>query len=117
MIQRYVLVAIAVFISACATSGTEAREPVAVVENPETSSDAAVEEQLEVAEVPQVRVTPNMPPPAREHCRRETEVGSRRVKRVCRTQAEMDQEQEEAKQTLDELQRMRDIQKSLDQLL
>ena len=116
MIRRYVLVVTVVFISACATSGPQATEAVADVGSPVTSSNPAAEQQLEVAEVPEVAVSANIPAPAREFCRRETEIGSRRVKRVCRTQAEMDLAQEEAKQTLDELQRMRDVRKSLDEL-
>ena len=112
-------------IAACATSSPPAPEPVATVVKPatevtkpvaEVTQPAASEdstaggEGLEVVAVPEVpKVVHNAPPPEMK-CRREKELGSRRIKRVCQTVAEAELSQDEAEDALKRLQRMKDIQ-------
>ncbi len=123
MIQRYAVVAAFFWIAACAGSSPQAPEPVADAGQPVSpiepvnpiepvtsskSTDAG--EQLEVVEVPQVHVTAHTSAPPELICHCEQELGSRRIKRVCRTKSEIDQMQDEAEQTLDRFRNMRDTQ-------
>lgn len=111
MNRRYIIAAALLGIAACATSGPEAPEPDANAGNPVTNSaSTAAEEPLEVVEVPQVPLSANIPAPAKVSCRRETEIGSRRVKRVCRTRSEIDKAQAAAEDALDDMQKMQDLQ-------
>ncbi len=112
-------------IAACSTSSPPAPEPVAAVVEPaaevtkpvpEVTQPAASEdptareEGLEVVAVPEVpKVVHNSPPPEMK-CRREKELGSRRIKRVCQTVAEAELSQDEAEDALKRLQHMKDIQ-------
>ncbi len=124
-IHRFIVSAAFFCIAACSTSGPPASEPVAAVVEPATevtkpvaevtqpavSEDStAGEEGLEVVAVPEVpKVMHNAPPPEVK-CRREKELGSRRIKRVCQTVAEAEQSQEEAEDALKRFQHMKDIQ-------
>ena len=111
MYQRYVITVAFLGIAACATSSPEALAPGANGRNPvASSSPTTAEEQLEVVKVPEVPASANIPEPPKEICRRESEIGSRRMKRVCRTPSEVNQAQSEAEDTLDDLQRMQEIQ-------
>ena len=112
-------------IAACTTSSPPAPEPVATVVKPATevtkpvakvtqpaaSEDStAGKEGLEVVAVPEVpKVVHNAPPPEMK-CRREKELGSRRIKRICQTVAEAEQSEAEAEETLKRFQHMKDIQ-------
>jgi len=103
---RFVLAAAFFGIAACATSGPDAPEPSANPETPVASSKStAAEDQFEDVEVPRVPVATNLPPPPKVTCKRVTELGSRRSKRICRTQAEIDQTEAEAADTLEDLQK------------
>ena len=122
MIRRFILAAAILGIAACAASTPPAPEPVAQTAMPAmpaepvaSSSSTSSGDQLEVVAVPEVPLAGHRSPPPEVTCRREQEIGSRRVKKICRTQSEMDLEQNEAKQSLDELQRIRDVQKALDE--
>ena len=122
MIRRFILAAAILGIAACAASTPPAPEPVAQTAKPAepagpvaSSSSTSSGDQLEVVAVPEVPLAGHTSPPPEVTCYREQELGSRRIKRICRTQAEMDLEQDEAKQTLDELRRIRDLQKALDE--
>ncbi len=123
MIQRYIVAAAFFCIAACTTASPQAPEPVADAGQPVSpiepvnpiepvtsskSTDAG--EQLEVVEVPQVHVTAHNSAPPKVICHREQELGSRRIKRVCRTQSEIDQLQDAAEETLDSFRNMRDTQ-------
>ncbi len=124
-IHRFTVVAAFFCIAACSTSSPPAPEPVATAvkpvaevtkrvaeaTQPVVSEDStAGEEGLEVVEVPEVpKVVHNAPPPEMK-CRREKELGSRRIKRVCQTVAEAEQSQAEAEDTLKRFQHMKDIQ-------
>ncbi|MEN8132765.1 MAG: hypothetical protein ABFS45_21805 [Pseudomonadota bacterium] len=113
MNRRFVVAAAFFGIAACATSSPEAPEPVANAGNPVTNSNpTAAEEQFEVVEVPEVPIAANMPAPVKVTCRRETEIGSRRVKRICRTRSEIDQTEAAAQDTLNDLQKMQDLQRT-----
>ena len=75
--------------------------------NPATSSKPAVSgDQFEDVEVPNVPVATNLPPPPKVTCKRVTEIGSRRSKRICRTQAQIDQAEAEADEPLKDLQKI-----------
>jgi hypothetical protein len=124
-IHRFTLAAAFFCIAACSTSSPPAPEPVATVVKPatevtkplaEVTQPAASEdstagvEGLEVVAVPEVpKVVHNAPPPEVK-CRREKELGSRRIKRVCQTVAEAELSQDEAEDALKRLQHMKDIQ-------
>ena len=111
MYKRYAIAAAFLGIAACATLKPEAPKSAANAGGPVAGNIQIVtEEQLDVVDVPEVPISANMPPPAKETCRRESEIGSRRMKRICRTQSEANQTQTEAKDTLDELQRIQDLQ-------
>ncbi len=112
MNQRYVVAAAFFGIAACATSSPEAPEPGASAGNPVTNSNStAVEETLDIVEVPEVPISANIPAPAKVTCRRETEIGSRRVKRICRTRSEIDKTQAAAQDTLNDLHKTLDLQR------
>ena len=120
MIRRFILAAAILGIAACAASTPPApvaqtAKPAMPAEPVASSSSTSSGDQLEVVAVPEVPLAGHSSPPPEVTCYREQELGSRRIKRICRTQAEMDLEQDEAKQTLDELQRIRDVQKALDE--
>jgi hypothetical protein len=114
MIQRYILAAAFFCIAACATSSPQAPEPrvdTAKTAEPVASSSSTVaEDQFEVVAVPEVPQWANTTPPPEVTCRRETEIGSRRVKRICRTQSESDQVKDAAEDTLERLRHMKDVQ-------
>ena len=113
MIRRYVIFAAITGIGACAATSPEMTEDHASVAKPATDSNtAAAEDQIVVVEVPKVPMSANRPGPAKTTCRRETPIGSRRAKRICRTQSEIDKSQAAAQKTLDDLQSTQDIQRS-----
>jgi hypothetical protein len=123
--HRFTVAAAFFCIAACSTASPPAPEPVATVVKPtaevtkpvaEATHPAVSEqstasgEQLEVVAVPEVpKVVHNAPPPEVK-CRREKELGSRRIKRVCQTVAEAEQSQDEAEDALKRFQHMKDIQ-------
>ena len=117
--RRYAVTAAFFGIAACATSVPESPEPVAEAEI--SATEAAVAEQdltvaekdLEVVEVPDVPLVAIAPPPPVVTCRNERKLGSRRVMRVCRTQAEIDRAQTAAEDTLNSLQGMQTLQRTL----
>jgi hypothetical protein len=124
-IHRFTVAAAFFCIAACSTSSPPVPEPVATVVKPATevtkpmaevtqpavSEDStAGEKGLEVVAVPEVpKVVHNAPPPEMK-CRREKELGSRRIKRVCQTVTEAEQSQAEAEDALKRFQHMKDIQ-------
>ncbi len=124
-IHRFTVSAAFFCIAACSTSSPPAPEPAATVVKPATEvakpvaevtqpavskNSTASEEGLEVVAVPEVpKVVHNAPPPEMK-CRREKELGSRRIKRVCQTVTEAEQSQAEAEDALKRFQHMKDIQ-------
>ena len=125
IIHRFIVATAFLCIGACSTPGlqpqkpvaevvkpaAEVTQPVAEVTQPAVSEDStAGEDGLEVVAVPEVpKVVHNAPPPEMK-CRREKELGSRRIKRICQTVAEAEQSQAEAEDTLKRFQHMKDIQ-------
>lgn len=75
-----------------------------------SSNSTVAEDEFEVVEVPVVPQWANTSPPPEVTCHSETEIGSRRVKRICRTQSESDQVQDAAEDTLERLRQMKDVQ-------
>jgi hypothetical protein len=105
MNRRYLVAAAFLAIAACATSGPEAPQSAANVENATTNTDTApVEGQLEVADVPEVLVSANIPTREPEAiCRKERRTGSYLAKKVCRTRAQIEEERTAGQNTLEEL--------------
>jgi len=106
MNTRYLITATSLVITACATTGPEAPEPASITENGDRNADtAAVENQLEVVDVPDVPVSANVPPADKVICHKERRTGSHLAKKVCRTQAQTDAEREAGQNTIDNLSR------------
>ncbi len=106
MNTRYLITAIFLGITACATTGPEAPEPASITENADKNADTAVvENQLEVVDVPEVPDSANVPPADKVICHKERRTGTYLAKKVCRTQARMDAEREAGQNTLDNLSR------------
>jgi hypothetical protein len=106
-------------VAACATPSPEpsnpradAGKPVATSEpiDESTSEPTVAEGPLEVVDVPEIPVAAQFTREPEMICRREQESGSRRVKRICRTRAETDQEQSMAEDALERLRHMKDVQ-------
>ena len=74
-----------------------------------SNAPLAETDQIEVADIPKVPVSTNVPRTAAATCRKETELGSRRIKRRCRTRSQIEQSQAGAESALEELQRMEDL--------
>jgi len=114
MIRRFIVASAILGIAACAASTPPAPEPVAQAAKPAepvaSSSSTSSGDQLEVVAVPEVPLAGHRSPPPEVTCRREQEIGSRRVKKICRTKSEMDQTQDAAEETLKRLQHMKDVQ-------
>ena len=129
-IYRFIVATTFLCIGACSTPDTQPQKPVSEVVQPsaevtkpvaevtqqvadETEPDVSATaggDGLEVVAVPEVpKVVHNSPPPELK-CRREKELGSRRVKRICQTVSEAEQSQAEAEDTLKRFQHMKDIQ-------
>ena len=106
MNTRYLITATFLGITACATTGPETPGPATNTENANSSADViAVENQLEVIDVPEVPVSANVPSTDKVVCRKERRMGSNISKKVCRTQAQMEAERESGQDTLDSLSR------------
>ena len=130
MIHRFVVAIAILCVGACSTAGPQQQKPVAEVVKPVvqaakpvaeaskplaevTQADVSApagKEGLEVVAVPEIPKVVNNAPPPEVKCRREKELGSRRVKRVCQTVAEAELSEAEAEETLKRLQHMKDIQ-------
>ena len=107
MDKGHLITATFLSITACATSGLEEPEPATNTEYSATNADmTAVEDQLEVVDIPEVPVSANVPPSKNEIvCRKERRTGTYLAKRVCRTRAQMEAEREAGQDTLDTLSR------------
>ena len=129
-IHRFIVATAFICIGACSTPGPQPQKPVAEVVQPAAEvtqpvaevtqpvadvtqadvSASAGEDGLEVVAVPEVPKVVNNAPPPEMKCRREKELGSRRIKRICQTVSEAEQSQAEAEDTLKRFQHMKDIQ-------
>ena len=92
MNRRYVMVATFLGIAACATSGSELPESGTNAGNsvPNSTSTATVGE-VQVVDIPEVPMAANIPVQNEVICHREQRPGSKITKRVCRTQAEIEE--------------------------
>jgi len=110
MNRRYVVAVTFLGIAACATSGPESAVPGAKVETSViTSNPTAAEVEFEDVEIPEVPKVSNIPDQTGIVCRREQKTGSRRIIRVCRTRAEIEQRQEADQDMLEKTQRSGDV--------
>ena len=97
-----------VVIAACATNEPQTTTPVSKVEKPATNENNSDEKgDIQVAEVPDVPKAPGsaavMPDQQEIICHREKRTGSHRLTRVCRTRAEIEKTEAEAKDSFKEM--------------
>ena len=112
MIRRYVALITTIGMAGCATTGTDALPPATDAPEPVVNGEApALEDELEVASIPEIRRA-SVPPVVQNAsaqneivCRREMRTGTHRAIRVCRTRAEMEKIEIEGKDTFKELHR------------
>lgn len=118
MIQRLIILSTIICVAACATPGPEPSEPRADPGQPVSASQpidepaiepTVAEGPLEVVDVPEIPVAAQTTREPEMTCRREQEIGSRRVKRICRTREESDQQQDTAEDALERLRHMNDV--------
>ena len=112
---------ISIGISACAASGPDSSHPVAKAENATESATEsttesatpapATEDVITVVDIPEESATPteasDLDVPVRSDlvCVRERRTGSHRARKVCRSRAQIAKEEQEGKDTFEDLHR------------
>jgi hypothetical protein len=117
-IQRLIIFLMTICVAAYATpspepsnSRADAGKPVSTSKpiDKSISKRTVAEGPLEVVDVPEIPVAAQTTRELEMSCRREQEIGSRRVKRICRTRAENNQEHSTAEDALERLRHMNDV--------
>ena len=117
MTRHWLIVMISIGISACAASGPDSSRPDAKAENASESTTEnttpapATEDVIVVVDIPGESATPaeaselDVPAQSNLVCVRERRTGSHRARKVCRSRAQIAKEEQEAKDTFEDLHR------------